>query len=370
MSASRLVVLVAWAALALGGCKAEFTSGVTVCGDKEPRCPAGFVCMNGLRCVKGDVAVERTDGGKDTGSTGGSGGAGGSGVGGAGGQGGTSSFGSGQVDAATAKDAPVAPDAPAMMLADAGAIVHDAGNSTDAAVVPVGQAVVKFCNALRKGDGTQMEMELVVGSMRFKAGSIRCTPTSGAMCPGMPAGPVNIQLLREGQVVATQQMTLESSGQYFFESGYDSAAKMYVIKANKLPLGQKCSDVNYQPVAFMKFCHNLVVGDMNTQMPVDLDLVVGTTKVTATTGQCNTMDGWACTDVRTGMQKVSLQRNGAEVTSTTAMFEPDAEYAIRAVVEPGMNRPSLSVVKLPREQTCASYKPPAPPPPADAGAGG
>ncbi len=359
MSARRIVVLVAWAAIALG-CKAEFTSGVTVCGQQEPRCPAGFVCVNDLRCVKmGEVDIARADAasagaGQDAGQP--------------------SPFGPAVgVDAAVVQmqDAPVAPDA-AAVTSDAGVIAIDVAGNPDAAVIPAGQAVVKFCNGLRRGDGTPLELELAVGSLRFKASTRQCTPAQGMPCTSTPSGPVTAQLFRDGMMVATRELTLDQSGQYLVGAGYDGITKTYGIDATKLAVGQACGNFAFPAVANVKFCNRLAMVDaMGMQIPVVLDLVIGTTKLTAGTGQCNTMDGFACTDARAGQARLSLQRNGMEVAFTMMTLDPDGNYAVLGQFDPTTMRPKLTVTPLAAGQTCASYKPPplpAGPPPSDAGA--
>jgi hypothetical protein len=354
-------VAIAWASLALGGCKAEFTSGVTVCGEKEPRCPSGFVCVNGLRCVKmGDVNVDRTDGGS----------AGGQEVGGM-----VPSFTPPvAVDAAPLLDAaPPPPDATAV-ASDAGATAIDAAAGPDMAPIPVGQAVVKFCNGLRRVDGNSLELELVIGSVRFKAGTRQCVPAPGMACSGLPAGPVTAQLFRDGMMVATKQLTLDQSGQYLIGPNVDGPSQTYGIDATKLAVGQVCGNFAFPDVAKVKFCNRLATSDaMGNPVPVVLDLVIGTAKLTAGTGQCSTMEGLACAEVRAGMAKLSLQRNGMEATSVMTTLSPDGNYAVLGEFDLTTKGPKLTVIPLPASQTCPAYKPPplpAAPPPSDGGTGG
>jgi hypothetical protein len=362
MRSRRFAVTAARASLlalvVLAGCKAQFESGVTVCGQTEPRCPAGFVCVNDLRCVKIGTDVSRADDGavrgvQDAGVV----------------PPFTPAVG---VDAATVADAPLAPDA-AAVASDMGATAIDAGNSADAAIVPAGQAVVKFCNGLRRGDGTPLELELAVGSLRFKATTRECTPAQGMPCTTAPAGPVTAQLFRDGMMVATREVTLDPSGQYLVSPGYDGTTKTYGIEATKLMAGQVCGNFAFPAVANVKFCNRLAMVDaMGMQIPVVLDLVVGTSKLTAGTGQCNTMDGFACTDVRAGQVRLSLQRNGKEEAFTMMTLDADGNYAVLGQFDPATKRPTLNVMPLEPGQTCAAYKPPPLPvgmPVADAGAG-
>jgi hypothetical protein len=104
-----------------------------------------------------------------------------------------------------------------------------------------------------------------------------------------------------------------------------------------------------------------------------LDLVIGTAKLTAGTGQCSTMEGLACAEVRAGMAKLSLQRNGMEATSVMTTLSPDGNYAVLGEFDPTTKGPKLTVIPLPASQTCPAYKPPplpAAPPPSDGGTGG
>ena len=364
MSARRFVVAVAWAALALGGCKAEFTSGVTVCGEKEPRCPSGFVCVDGLRCVKtGDTNVDRTDGGRDTGT-----GAPDTGPGP------MSSFDpAAGLDAAPAKDAAAPLDAVAG-VADAGALAIDAATPVDMAPIPTNQSLVKFCNGLRRVDGTSLELELAIGAHRFKAGTRQCVPVQGMPCPTTPSGPATAQLFRDGTMVATMPLMLDQSGQYLISPNVDGPTQTFTIESTKLAVGQNCGNFGYSPIAKVKFCNRLVMlDDMGKQVDVTLDLVIGMSKLTAATGECSTMDGLACAEVRSGPARLSLQYNGKEETFMMVTLDPDGNYAVLGQADTTTKRPLLNVMKLPASQTCAAYKPPPPPagpPPSDAGTGG
>jgi hypothetical protein len=356
-------VLIVVLAVAAGACSAEFRSGVTACGAREPRCPTGFTCVNDVRCVKvgQGTDVGRTDGGS------------------AGGPDApvatpTADAGLGpatMMDAARPLDVAPAADA-APVSSDAGVIAVDAAG-TDAPPVPTGAAVVKFCNGLRRADGTPAEMELVLGTMRFKAASRECAPAAGLACAPVPAGSVTAQLFFGGMMIATSQLTLDQSGQYLLSPGYDATAKAYTIGSNKLAVGQACANYSYPPVAAVKFCNQLMmVGAMGEPIPVTLDLVIGADKITAATGQCNTLEGRACDLFRTGMVRASLQREGKELGAAMLNLEANRDYALLGQFDPTTMGPRLTAVSLPAGQSCAAYKPPAPPPPAvtDAGTGG
>lgn len=332
--------------LLVAACSAEFKSGVTACGLKEPRCPAGFTCVNNVRCVKmGDnIDVGRTDGGSPP---------------------------SGQdaavVPPVTNPDAPVQMDAVAPAQ-DAGLVAMDVASNPDLNVVPAGQAVVKFCNPIRRVDGNPIEMELVVGSLRLKASTRECTPALEMACQGLPAGPVKMQLLRDGMMLATRDVTLDQSGQYLVYARFDG---MNSIDVMKLAVGQNCPEFSFPPVSYLKFCNQIVARDaMGAVMDVSLDLVWGMEKVTAVSRTCNTMDNLACYYTRSGQVRLALQDAGKEIAFLMANLAPNANYGVLAQVDATTRQPKLVLVPLQPGQTCASYKPPSAPPPVyDGGVG-
>ena len=241
-----------------------------------------------------------------------------------------------------------------------------------------GQGLVKFCNNLGFMSGMPAELEMVIGSLRLKAKTGECSPPSFAACTGLASGTYTAQLLLQGGLIASRSVTIAAGGEHPFVADRDQANMTLVLADGKLSAGGKCANFGFVPIpptdggppadakppsdagpppgsrAKVKFCSEVMRG----QTPTNLDLVIGTTKLTAVTSRCNSAPGEACVDVPTGRVRLSLQEAGMEITSVMADLQPNVEYTVSAELDQALRMPKLTFAPVPSGRMCSTFVPP------------
>ena len=257
----------------------------------------------------------------------------------------------------------------------------DAGPQPPPPPPPAGTTLLKFCNPLATASGADIELELQVGSVSFKALTGQCAPATGSPCKAIPTGSQPVKLLRDGKVLweVTEQI---DPGQYLFtEAAVDDAGKPKVKEPQTLESAAACTAAGYKETgpgpmpppppppptgnATAKFCHNLV--DQN-DAPLTLDLMVGGVKLTARSGGCSTPAGAACTAISAGASNAQLLLNGRvawqgslTVTAGGNLFIARAPGGMATVETDSI--PAASCPNAAQEGTTGPMPPPPPPPP-------
>jgi hypothetical protein len=130
-----------------------------------------------------------------------------------------------------------------------------------------------------------------------------------------------------GSEVFNQEVGFEAGQQYGVVSSLDSATQKVGLGGGKLPAGQQCA--TYNPFggggdpAVGRFCHNLA---MEPMVPLQLDLVIGSVRLSASTGSCSSPSTQMCPSLPTGNVTAQLLFDGMMVTSKQLNLEPGRAY--------------------------------------------
>jgi hypothetical protein len=254
------------------------------------------------------------------------------------------------------------------------------GDSKPGVAVATAPASLKFCNSLG-GD-----VELRVGAVVIKAPADQCAPAISLPCLEIPSGAQTITLSTGGATVYSQQFSIEPGAFYSTRAMNDAAGKP-TLSATTLPNGGACAADNPlggtinpgQPDAGVpdaappppaattagKFCHDL----KTTSMPsLDLELVVGTVHLKASTNGCSSPVNQACGGLPVGTSKAEVFQGGKSIASATVTLQANREYVIdldldankQVVITANPLKPEFKCATL---DPYAGSAPPPPPPP-------
>jgi hypothetical protein len=233
------------------------------------------------------------------------------------------------------------------------------GSMNGAGGTSSGMATLKFCNAVSKQSGS-VELELVIGSLRLKAPSGSCAPTSG--CSTVPSGKAHLVFNMDGKEVFAQDIAIDGGSEYVVISTVDQGSQKVGLGGGKLKSGATCAKENPfpngsspggGPVATAgKFCHSLSVND---GMPVTLTLIVGDVSMSALSRGCSTDLGRMCLGLKAGATKATLMLGDQEVTSKDITIDDGKEYLFTLGLNGGT--PVIQSQALPAGNTCANTGP-------------
>lgn len=232
-----------------------------------------------------------------------------------------------------------------------------------------GKTVGKFCHNLSRGMNSQeampVELDLAVGSVPFRATTGGCSSPAMQMCPALPSGKVTATLSYLGQMLATQELTLEAGKAYVFGATADGG--LPTITATAVASEMACASAGPatgQPMpmpmppapgakATVKFCNRLTAsaGAPNVAELVSQDGV----RFMARPGQCAPAKGMPCSKVNAGANTFTLALDGTDVASAMGNL-PDREV----VISLGLNaagEPAFTLSSVPAGMMCADYEP-------------
>jgi hypothetical protein len=223
-----------------------------------------------------------------------------------------------------------------------------------------GRASLKFCNGVSK-PGSPLEMELVIGSMKWKAAAGTCSPGD---CSMVDAGVARLVFNLDGKEVFAQDVAIEAGQQYVVISTVDKASQKVGLSGGKLRSGASCASENPFPAGSSpgpvatagKFCHGLSVGtqgDPNGGQPASMELTVGGVTMVAETGGCSSATGAMCPALPVGMTTAKLVYDGQEIATAAVNIESGREYLFGLTLNAAM-RPVIVSQVLDGSVSCAS----------------
>ncbi|HEY0709042.1 MAG TPA: hypothetical protein VGG33_19695 [Polyangia bacterium] len=278
----------------------------------------------------------------------------------------------GPADAATTpRDAGVE----TMTTADMGGPARsDANLSVDApkdAAGVQGMTAAKFCHEMVDLDtGEPIEIELVVGTTRFKTLGDGCVMPAAQACAALPVGKVTGRVFDRGVEAFRNELTLEAGKEYLFSFRIDEETGEGEIFALPLRPALPCAAAKLTdmpppaPVPFapppagtmsdVKLCNGLA-------KPAAAPGVLQVTsekglRLSARPGECVPAKGTACSKVAAGEDTLTLLLDGEEIGSADVRFPANGGLVL---VPRTVNAEEflLQRVVVPADLTCAAYEP-------------
>jgi hypothetical protein len=223
-----------------------------------------------------------------------------------------------------------------------------------------GMAQVKFCNGIGSDKGS-VEVDIAVGTLRFKLASGACTPAKGQACQAVPAGRTRISFSTGGKEVFAQDVALDAGQEYLVVSTVDRVSQKVGLAGGKLSATGQCASADpfagaSGGFAAAKFCHNLGVDDgAGGKTPVTFDLTIGNVRLPASSADCSSPSGQMCLALPSGPTTATLTHNGEVLTSSPVTIEAGRDYLFGLKLLG--TSPVITGKALDAPQTCSASAP-------------